>query len=142
MNWKKFFFAFIAAFIFLFLWGWLFNGVFMKDIYAQTSSLWRPQNEMMTHTPWLIIGLAILTFAIVLIFASGFAGGGVAAGIKLGIMLEILAFGARLTMYYLQPFPGKLIAYWTLGGLIEMIVTGAIIGAIYNPGPTTRGANV
>jgi len=83
-----------------------------------------------------------MTFAIVLIFASGFAGGGVAAGIKLGIMLEILAFGARLTMYYVQPFPGKLIAYWTLGGLIEMIVTGAIIGAIYNAGPTTRGANV
>jgi hypothetical protein len=142
MNWQKFFFAFIAAFIFMFLWGWLFNGMFMKGVYEQTSNLWRPQNEMMIRMPWLVVGLAILTFAIVLIFASGFAGGGVAGGIKLGIMLEILAFGARLMMYYLQPFPGKLIAYWTLGGLIEMIVAGAIIGSIYKPSPTTRDANV
>jgi hypothetical protein len=133
MNWKKFSAAFIAAFIFMFLWGWLFNGVFMKGVYEQTSTLWRGQDEMMIRMPWLIIGLAILTFAIVLIFASGFAGGGIAAGIKLGIMLEILAFGARLMMYYLQPFPGKLIAYWTVGGLIEMMVAGAIIGAIYKP---------
>jgi hypothetical protein len=68
MNWKKFFFAFIAAFIFMFLWGWLFNQVFMKDIYAQTASLWRPQTEMMNRFPWLVIGQLILVGAFVLIF--------------------------------------------------------------------------
>jgi len=67
--------------------------------------------------------------------ASGFADGGALAGIKLGIMLEVLALGARLMMYTVQPFPGKLIGYWTLGGLIEMIVTGAIVGAIYQSPP-------
>jgi len=135
MNWQKFFFAFIAAFVFMFLWGWLFNQVFMKDIYAQTASLWRPQAEMMSRFPWLVIGQLILVGAFVLIFASGFADGGALAGIKLGIMLEVLALGARLMMYTVQPFPGKLIGYWTLGGLIEMIVTGAIVGAIYQSPP-------
>ena len=144
MNWQKFFFAFIAAFIFMFLWGWIFNQVFMKDIYAQTANLWRPQTEMMNRFPWLVIGQLILVGAFVLIFASGFAGGGTLAGIKLGILVEILAFGARLMMYTVQPFPAKLIGYWTIGGLIEMVVTGAIVGAIYQsapvPTPNTNSA--
>jgi hypothetical protein len=137
MNWKKFFLAFIAAFIFIFFWGWLFNEVFMKGAYAATANLWRPPGEVMSRMHWLIIGQAILTFAVVLIFVSGFANGGVAAGIKLGIMLEILAFGARLMMYSVQPFPARLVVYWTLAGLVEMIVAGAIIGGIYKPAAAT-----
>ena len=130
---KRFLFAFLAAFVFIFFWGWLYNGVLLKDIYAQTSSLWRPQSETMSLFHWIILGQAILVFAFVMIYASGFAGGGVTAGIRLGIMLEILAIGARMMMYAVQPLPGKLILYWSVGGLIEMIVTGAIVGAIYKP---------
>jgi hypothetical protein len=130
---KRFLFAFLAAFVFIFFWGWFYNGVLLKDIYAQTSSLWRPQSETMSLFHWIILGQAILVFAFVMIYASGFAGGGVAAGIRLGIMLEILAIGARMMMYAVQPLPGKLILYWSVGGLIEMIVTGAIVGAIYKP---------
>ncbi len=78
---------------------------------------------------WIIIGQAILVLAFVMIYASGFAGGGMAAGIRLGIMLEILAIGARIIMYAVQPLPARLIVYWSVGGLIEMIVTGAIVGA-------------
>ena len=135
---KRFSLAFLAAFVFIFLWGWLYNGVFLKDVYAQTQSLWRPQNETMNLFHWIIIGQAILVLAFVMIYASGFAGGGVAAGIRLGIMLEILAIGARMMMYAVQPLPAKLIVYWSVGGLIEMIVTGAIVGAIYKP--TTSAA--
>jgi hypothetical protein len=32
-----------------------------------------------------------------------------------------------------QPFPGKLIIYGSIGGLIEMIIVGAIVGWIYKP---------
>jgi hypothetical protein len=134
---KRFLFAFLAAFVFIFFWGWLYNGVLLKDVYTQTSSLWRPQSETMSLFHWIILGQAILVLAFVMIYASGFAGGGVAAGIRLGIMLEILAIGARMMMYAVQPLPGKLILYWSVGGLIEMIVTGAIVGAIYKPSANT-----
>jgi magnesium-transporting ATPase (P-type) len=133
MNWKKFFFAFIAAYIFIFLWGWLLNGVFLKDVYAQTPNLWRSQSEMMSLFHWIIIGQALIVFAFVMIYASGFAGGGVMAGIRLGVLLEIAAIGMRLGFYAVQPFPGKLIIYGTASGVIEMIIVGAIVGAIYKP---------
>ena len=86
---KRFILAFIAAYIFIFFWGWLLNGVFLKDVYAQTPNLWRPQSEMMSLFHWIIIGQALIVFAFVMIYANGFAGGGILAGIRLGVLLEI-----------------------------------------------------
>lgn len=130
---KRFVFAFIAAYIFIFFWGWLLNGVLLKDVYAQTPNLWRSQNEMMSLFHWIIIGQALVVFAFVMIYASGFAAGGVMAGVRLGILLEIAAIGMRLVIYAVQPFPGKLIVYGSVSGLIEMTIVGAIVGAIYKP---------
>jgi hypothetical protein len=134
---KRFILAFIAAYIFIFLWGWLLNGVVLKDVYTQTPNLWRPESEMKSLFHWIIIGEALVVFAFVMIYASGFAGGGVMAGIRLGIMLEIAAIGMRLAIYAVQPFPGKLIIYGSLSGVIEMIIVGAIVGSIYKP-PAAR----
>jgi len=131
---KRFIVAFLAAYIVIFFWGWLLNGVLLKDVYAQTPNLWRSQSEMMSLFHWIIIGQALVVFAFVIIYASGFAGGGVIAGIRLGILLEIAAIGMRMGFYAVQPFPGNLIVYGSVGGLIEMIIVGAIVGAIYKPG--------
>jgi hypothetical protein len=139
---KRFIFAFVAAFAFTFLWGWLLNGVVLKDVYAETASLWRPRSEMMSLFHWIVIGQALVILSFVMIYACGFAGGGVIAGIRLGIMLEIAAIGMRLAIYAVRPYPGKLIVYGSIAGFIEMIITGAIVGAIYKPRTTTTGANV
>jgi hypothetical protein len=108
---KRFILAFLAAYIFLFVWGWLFNGVFLKDVYAETPNLWRSQSEMASLFHWIVIGQALVVFSFVMIYASGFAGGGVIAGIRLGLLLEIAAIGIRLGFYAVQPIPGKLILY-------------------------------
>ncbi len=133
---KRFIIAFIAAYIFLFVWGWLVNGIFLKDVYAETPNLWRTQSEMFSFFHWILIGQALIVFAFVMIYAVGFAGGGVIAGIRLGILLEVAAIGMRMGVYAVQPFPGKLLIYSSIGGLIEMIITGAIVGAIYKPAAT------
>src|SRR5438093_10430773 len=134
---KRFILAFIVAYIFLFLWGWLLNGVLLKDIYAQTPNLWRTQTEMLSFFHWILIGQALIVIAFVMIYASGFACGGVIAGIRLGILLEIAAIGMRMGVYAVQPFPGKLLIYASIGGLIEMIIVGAIVGAIYKSASQT-----
>ena len=132
---KRFIFAFIASYVFIFVWGWVLNGVFLKEVYGQTPNLWRSQSEMMSLFHWIIIGQALIVFSFVMIYASGFAGGGVIAGIRLGILLEIAAIGMRLGFYAVQPTPGKLVLYGSAGGLIEMIIVGAIVGTIYRPTP-------
>src|SRR6266487_4052420 len=129
---KRFIFAFIAAYVFIFLWGWLLGGV-LQDVYTQAPNLWRPKDETKSLFHWIIIGQALIILAFVMIYASGFAGGGVMAGIRLGVLLEIAAIGMRMGVYVVQPFPGKLLVYASIGGLIEMVITGAIVGAIYKP---------
>jgi hypothetical protein len=133
LNWKRFILAFVAAYVFLFVWGWLLNGVFLKDVYSETPNLWRTQSDMLSLFHWIIIGQALIVFAFVMIYGTGFAGGGALAGIRLGVLLEIAAIGMRLGFYAVQPIPGKLIVYGGMGGLIEMIIVGAIVGAIYKP---------
>ncbi|MGH8092414.1 MAG: hypothetical protein ACREIF_02930 [Chthoniobacterales bacterium] len=134
MNTRRFFLAFVAAFIFIFCWGWLYNGVLVANAHGEVMNLFRPREETMGLFYWIVIGQAIIALAFVLIYASGFAGGGIGAGIRLGIMLELLAIGARMMIYAVQPFTAKLIVLWSVGGLIEMIVTGAIVGGIYGSG--------
>jgi hypothetical protein len=133
---KRFLLAFVAAYIFMFAWGWLLNGVVLKDVYAETPSIFRPQAEMMSLFHWILIGQAVLILAFILIYASGFAGGGVIAGIRLGVLLEIAAIGSRMAIYAVQPFPGKLLVYGSLSGFVEMAVVGAIVGAIYQSRPS------
>ena len=135
---KRFLLAFVAAYVFLFIWGWVFNGVFLKDVYAQTPNLWRSQTEMMSLFHWIIVGQALIVFSFVMIYATGFAGGGVFAGIRLGVLLEIAGIGMRLGFYAVQPIPGKVILYGSVGGLIEMIIVGAMVGAIYKPATPRR----
>src|SRR6266576_5755660 len=130
---KRFVIAFVAAFIFIFFWGWLYSGVLLKDVLAQAQSLFRPREEMMGLFYWLAVGQAGLALSFVLIYASSFVGGGIAAGVRLGIMLEILAVSARCAIYATQPFPARFLVLVSVGGFIEMIVTGVIVGAIYKP---------
>ncbi|HEX9281276.1 MAG TPA: hypothetical protein VF878_02245 [Candidatus Udaeobacter sp.] len=137
---KRFIIAFLAAYIFLFVWGWLLNGVLLKAVYAETPNLWRTQSEMMSLLHWIILGQALVVFSFVMIYATGFAGGGIIAGIRLGLLLEIAAIGMRMAIYAVQPFPGKLIFYGSASGLIEMIIVGAIVGAIYKPAPARNSS--
>ncbi len=130
MNFKRFIFAFVAAFVFIFCWGWFYNGVLLHGATTEVANLFRPVAETMGLFYWIAIGQAIMALAFVLIYASGFAADGISGGIRLGILLELLAIGARLMIYAVQPFPARLIVLWTIGGLIEMIVTGIIVGAI------------
>ena len=63
---KRFIIAFFAAYIFLFVWGWLINGVLLKDIYAESAHLWRPESEMRSLFHWIIIGQALIVFSFVM----------------------------------------------------------------------------
>src|ERR1700751_4926175 len=96
---KRFIIAFIAAFIFIFLWGWFYNGVLLKDVFAEVQSLFRSREEMMGLFHWIIVGQAGLALAFVMIYASGFANGGIAAGVRLGILVENLAVGAGRALF-------------------------------------------
>ena len=142
MNIKRLVLAFLAVFVFIFAFEWVFHGILLKDAYAQTMSLWRPENEMMGYFHWLVLGQAIIAVAFVFLFAQGFTGRGVAGGVALGIIVAVLRVGLNLITYAVQPLSVKIVVSWSIGGFLEAAVAGAIAGAIYKQTQAPAQANL
>jgi hypothetical protein len=129
---KRLFAAFIAAFIFAFLFEWLLHGVILRaNEAALPQGLARAPADFQNHFLWVVLGEAIMLLMFTMIYARGFAAGGISAGIGLGIMFGIVYTGADLISYAAQPFPGSLIVWYSIAGLIEYAIAGGIVGAIY-----------
>ena len=136
MNMRRLFGAFIAAFIFAFLFEWLLHGIVLRASEAALpQGLARAPADFQNHFLWVVLGQAIVVFMFTMIYARGFASGGVRAGVGLGIMFGIIYTCANLISYGVQPFPSDLVAWYSIAGFIEYAIIGIIVGTIYKTGP-------
>jgi hypothetical protein len=133
MNWTKFFIAFIASFVFLFVFGFIWYGNLMHGVHQEVPALWRPEAEFKEHFAWLILGHVVMAFFLTMLYARFVPGGGAGAGAKLGILVALVYAGADLITFAVQPLTTKILGGWIVGDLIQFAIAGAIIGAIYKP---------
>ena len=136
MDWKKFFFAFIAAFGFIFIFGFLWYGKLTHGVHNEVPALWRPESDFGSYFSWLIFGHIVMAFFLTLLYARFLPAGGPGAGARLGILLALVYIGNDFITYAVQPLTAKILGGWIVGGLIMFAIAGAIIGTIYKPGPT------
>ncbi len=137
MNWKKFFIAFIAAFVFIFAFGFIWYGKLLHGIHSEVPALWRPEMDAPNYMSWLILGHVVMAFFLTMLCAR-YATGGAGAGARLGFMVALVYAGADFITYAVQPLTTKILCGWIVGDLLMFAVAGAIIGAIYKP--STSGA--
>jgi hypothetical protein len=138
MNWKKFFFAFIAAFVFLFVFGFLWYATLMHDAHREVPTLLRPEADLKSHFGWLALGHLVMAFFFTMLCARFVPPGGAGVGAVLGILVGLVYAGAHLISFAVQPLTTKILCGWLVGGVIQFAIAGAIIGAIYKPSsPTT-----
>jgi hypothetical protein len=133
MNWKKFFFAFIAAFIFLFVFGFLWFGILMHSAHQEVPTLFRPEAEFKEHFPWLIFGDVVMAFFFTALCARFVPAGGAGSGAMLGVLAALVYAGVHVIDFAVMPLTTKILCGWIIGGVIEYAIAGAIIGAIYKP---------
>ena len=134
MNTKRVIVACLVVFVFIFGYEFVFHGIIMKDTYVRTANLWRPEAEMRSYMPWLLLGQFVLAVMFCVIYALGQTNRvGVAHGVGYGLLVGLLLSSPSLIMYAVQPLPLSLIGAWIVAGLIEMMIAGAILGAIYRP---------
>jgi hypothetical protein len=136
MNWKKLFLAFLAAFVFIFVFGFLWYGNLMHGIHNEVPALWRTEADFGSHFPWLILGHVVMAFFLTLLYARFVPGGGAGTGARLGIIVAFLYIGNNLVTFAVQPLTTKILGGWVVGNLLEFAIAGAIIGAIYKPSTT------
>jgi hypothetical protein len=132
MNWKKLLLAFIAAFVFIFLFGFVWHGKLMQSAYMVIAGHWRSEADFGRLFPVLILGHAVMAFFLVMIYASfAPAVGGAGTGALLGILVGFLYTGYDLIRFAVEPLTRKILVLWFVGDLLEFAIAGAIIGAIY-----------
>ncbi len=137
MNWQKFFIAFIATFVFIFAFGFIWYGKLLHGIHSEVPALWRPEMDAPNYMSWLILGHVVMAFFLTMLCAR-YATGGAGAGARLGFMVALVYAGADFITYAVQPLTTKILCGWIVGDLLMFAIAGAIIGAIYKP--STSGA--
>lgn len=135
MNWKKFFFAFIGAFIFLFVFGFLWYGTFMRPAHEEVQALFRTKPDF----PWLILGHIVMAFFFTMLCVRFVPAGGAGVGAILGILVGLVYAGPHLISLAVQPLTIKILCGWIAGAVIQFTIAGAIVGGIYKPSSSTTG---
>ena len=133
MNQKRGVVAAIAAFLFVFLFGFLWHGVLMKPAYLETSSLWRTDPDFQSHFWILILGHALIALAFTWLYVIKIGVNSAATGIGYGILIAILCSGANLLRFATEPLTAKILWMWIAGDLIMFAIMGALVAVIYKP---------
>jgi hypothetical protein len=129
MNHKRGFTAFIAVFVFIFFFEFIWHGMLMKSAYLETASLWRGQPIF----PWLLLGQAVVAFAFTGLYVSKVGVNCPVTGAGYGVVIGILCAGGDIIWFSVQPLTVKILCMWIAGALIEFALAGALVGAIYKP---------
>jgi hypothetical protein len=134
MNTKRYVIGSLVVFLFIFVFEFIFHGMVLHDIYAQLPNLLRPQTEANGLLHWMVFAYLLRACLFSYIFIKGYENKGIMEGVRYGLVIA-LAFGvsSSLIQYVVQPWPGNLILAWIVGYLVEMIIAGVILAAIYKP---------
>jgi hypothetical protein len=133
MNWKRFFFAFLGAFIFLFAFGFLWYATLMHGAHREVSTLLRPEGNLKGYFGWIIVGHIVMAFFFTLLCTRYVPNGRAGAGATLGLLVGLAYAGAHLISFAVQPLTFKILFGWIAGAVIQFTIAGAVVGAIYKP---------
>jgi len=121
--------AIVAVFIAWSALDFIIHGVLLMPIYEATADLWRPMDEM--NMPLMYAVTLVFTVCFVLIYVLLVERRSLSSGILYGTLFG-LATGVSMGFgsYTYMPIPLTLAVGWFFGVLAELIVAGAIAGAL------------
>jgi len=134
MNTKRFALASVAGFVVFAILDGIVNGILLADLYQQTSSVWRPQDQIQGNLWLMWLGYLIFAPVFVLIYTKGYEANkeGLGQGVRFGRLVGILLFAPQsLGWYAVLPIPAILAFWWFLSGMVEAVAAGAAVGLIY-----------
>lgn len=115
---------------------WLYEGNVLGPMYNATAHLWRAHQTMRELMPYGLIAMLVTSFVLVYIYHRGYEGKGsaLAEGLRFGFLIGLLtALPMAVWAYVMMPVPVALVGGWFGIGMIDMLLAGAIIGAMYKP---------
>ena len=132
MNWKRFSTASAAVYVAVLAIDFILNAIFMKTANESLKSLWRPN---MSSRAWLMyVFSALIALLFTYIFVKGREGKGLAEGVRFGIIIWLfVSVPMNVSWWVMLPIGWQIILRWILFGLLEMLIAGILVAAIYKP---------
>ena len=135
MNFGRVAAAAVVAWVVSIACGFFVQEVLFAGLFAANASAFRPEAQMMANVPIGIAATLLGFFAFAYMYAKGYEGGsGVMEGIRFGLLIGVVvnAFGI-VWFWVMTPIDGTLGVAMLLDSLVEPMLYGAIVGAIYKP---------
>lgn len=132
MNIKRYVIAGIAVFATFQVCDMVIHGRLLMKDYEALASMWRPDMMSLMWIMW--ITCAVLSFLFAYVFVKGYEARGMLEGVRYGLIVGLMMNGVgAFNQYVLFPVPFVLAVKWFVFGMIEFILAGAVVAAIYRP---------
>ncbi len=132
MNIKRYVIAGIAVFATFQICDMVIHGRLLMKDYEALASMWRPDMMSLMWIMW--ITCAVLSFLFTYVFIKGYESRGMLEGVRYGLIVGLMMNGVgAFNQYVLFPVPFVLAVKWFVFGMIEFILAGAVVAAIYRP---------
>ncbi len=136
MDLKRWLLAAVGAFVVVFATEFVIHHLWLGEFYKAHAQWWRPEAEMNSMMHLMLLAQIIFAALLPMVYAKGYESGksGVGQGVRFGVLIGLLmTVPMSLMNYVIYPYPSSLIINWVLGGMVEYILAGAVIGLLYKP---------
>ncbi len=133
MNWKQFVIAVIVGFVALGVMDFIVNVVLLADAYESLmGTVFRSEVDMNSKMWAFYLGEFIFVLLFVWVYSYGLKGKGIMEGLRYGLYIGLMLWVlSSLAMWAMFPVTAWLAWMWIIFGVIEMVILGLIVGAIY-----------
>ena len=129
MN-KKVMMGAIGVYVWMAVWEAIVNLGLLSADYMATAQLWRPEAEIKVYLFYIVY--IFVAYFLTVIFSKGYEGKGTTEGVRFGLYVGLLmAVPMAYGTYAVMPIPYSLALKWFFCGLIEYVVAGVILAAVF-----------
>ena len=128
-NTSRLMLSFVTVFVTVFVLDFLVHALLLTDLYENTKSLWRPQEEY--KFGYMTLSQLGFSALFAFIFTRNFEDQGLAEGLRFGLMLGLLLATLELGKFSYMPIPFTLSLYWMSAALVKGVSCGAVLSFSY-----------
>jgi hypothetical protein len=146
MNYGRLAFAAVAAWIADAVYGFVVYGNLLNSEFGKYPGVFRPMEAINAKMPIMFGGILVALFIVAFMYAKGYEGGaGAIEGARFGALVGVfMAAYVALGNYATLNIGLRLAGLMAIGGIVEWMVVGTVIGLVYKPAvsPSRRAAGV
>ena len=134
MNTKRFWMAFVAAYVVNQVLGFLIHGIWLDPVYQGMQDVFRPQEQMQPMMGILMFTAAVATLMFCFVFTRGYENRGIGEGVRYGLYMGIfLSIVTSIDPHVIYPVPLDLTIKWFISSVVTFVVMGVVVALIYKP---------